>query len=360
VTSRNRGRPDCEGERVAPPVAARVLRGGRLESAHRASVAACEETGRLLYALGDAACGIYVRSAAKPFQALPLLEAGGEREFRLGDDDIALMCGSHGGEPRHVRVAARLLERGGFSRRDLVCGVHWPMHEPSARALARRGESPTALHNNCSGKHAGLLLACRAYGFPARGYSEPGHPIQREVIRRISFLCGVPVRKIPVAVDGCNLPVFFLPLSALARGYARLLAERVPGEGTARAAARRRVVRAMTASPGMVAGADRFTTDFLRAGGGAWIGKEGAEGVYAVGVGASARTRGEAVGIALKIEDGSSRARDAVMLALLEHLGLVGPRARRALAKHRHPAVRSVRGDVVGAIEAEIVPRAGP
>jgi L-asparaginase II len=234
------------------------------------------------------------------------------------------------------------------------------MHEPSARALARGGERPSALHNNCSGKHAGLLLACRLYGFPARDYEKPSHPIQKEVLRRLSNLTGVPVAEIPVAVDGCNLPVFFLPLSGLARGYARLLAARLDGETRAAAQARRRVVRAMTASPGMVAGRGRFTTDLLRVGAGRWIGKEGAEGVYAVGVRGSTRTAGKSVGIALKVEDGSSRPRDAVTLAILERLGVLSSRARSLLSEYRRPAIRNVRGDIVGALEAEVRPEAGP
>lgn len=344
----------------APPAVARVLRGGRLESTHRGFAAAVDADGRLLAAVGDPCHGVFIRSAGKPFQALPLLEAGGERAFRLGNDEIALICASHGGEPRHVRVAARLLARGGFRPRDLVCGAHWPMHEPSVRALARRGGRVSALHNNCSGKHAGLLLACRLYGFPAAGYSEPSHPIQREVFRRIAEFCGRPAGEIPIAVDGCNLPVFFLPLSSLARGYARLLAPEVAGESRSAEAARRRIVRAMTGSPDVVAGRGRFTTDFIRAGGGRWIGKEGAEGVYAVGVRGSERTAGKSVGIALKIEDGSSRPRDAVTLALLERLGLVSARARSLLSAYRLPAIRNVRGDVVGTLEAEIVPGAGP
>lgn len=345
---------------TAAPVLARVLRGGRLESAHRGFAAVVDADERPLAGVGDSRHGVFIRSAGKPFQALPLLEAGGERAFRLGDDEIALTCASHGGEPRHVRVAGRLLDRGGFRPRDLACGAHWPMHEPSARALLRRGERAGALHNNCSGKHAGLLLACRLYGFPAAGYCEPSHPIQREVLRRIADFCGRPAAEIPIAVDGCNLPVFFLPLGSLARGYARLLAGEVEGESAPAAAARRRLVRAMAGSPHMVAGRGRFTTDFLRAGAGRWIGKEGAEGVYAVGIRGSARTAGKAVGIALKIEDGSTRPRDAVTLALMERLGLLSARTRSLLSGYRRPAIRNVRGELVGRLEAEVIPEAGP
>ncbi len=344
----------------APPAVARVLRGGRLESAHRGLAAVVDSEARILASLGEAGRPVFLRSAAKPFQALPLLQAGGERAFRLGDEDIALICASHGGEPRHVRVARRLLARGGFAVRDLDCGADWPMHEPSARALARRGQRPTPLHNNCSGKHAGLLLACRLYGFPAKGYCEPSHPIQKEVLSRIVAFCGVPQARIGIAVDGCGLPVFYLPLDALALGYARLFASRLAGEAEGGLAARRRVIRAMTRRPDMVAGRGRFTTDFLRAGRGRWIGKEGAEGVYAMGFAASPRTAARPVGIALKIEDGSVRPRDAVTMALLERLGLLPAHALSALSRYRHPAVRNARGDVVGSIEAEVLPEAGP
>ncbi|HEY7369988.1 MAG TPA: asparaginase, partial [Thermoanaerobaculia bacterium] len=283
-----------------PPVAARVLRGGRVESVHRARVAVCDERGRLLARCGDAGEPIYLRSAAKPIQVLPLLEGGGAKAFRLTSEEIALMCASHGGEAGHVRVARRLLRKGGFAEEDLVCGAHAPMHEPSARALVARGEKPTPLHNNCSGKHAGLLLACRLLGLPVRGYEKAEHPLQVRIRERLGELSGVPARSIATAVDGCGLPVFFLSLSGLAVAYARLAAVSLPGETPSRRAARRAVWRAFGGSPWMVAGSGRFTTEFLEAGRGRWIGKEGAEGVYAVSL--RPAPRGRALGVAWKID----------------------------------------------------------
>jgi L-asparaginase II len=329
---------------TSPPILARVLRGGRVESLHRGHAAAVGESGRVLWAAGDPGTAVYLRSAAKPFQTMPLLEAGGESAFRLTSGEIALMCSSHGGEPAHVRAAARLLAKGGFSERDLFCGAHLPMHEPSARALLRRGLAPTPLHNNCSGKHAGLLLACRLYGFPPAGYWEPSHPIQREILARLSAWTGVPAGRIRVAVDGCSLPVFFLPLEALARGYARLVS-REAGPCASR------IVRAMWERPAMMAGRRRFTTDFLAAGRGRWVGKEGAEGLYAIGIMAP-RTGEEPLGLAFKIEDGGTRARDAVSLALLACLGCLPRAAARALSAYRSPPIVNARGLTVGRIDA--------
>jgi L-asparaginase II len=329
----------------APPILARVLRGGRVESLHRGSAAAVAADGLLIAAAGAYSDPVYLRSAAKPFQAMPLLEAGGERAFRLTSSDLALMCSSHGGEPRHVEGARRLLAKGGFTERDLACGAHWPMHEPSARRLRRMSRRATPLHNNCSGKHAGLLLACRLYGFSALDYWKPAHPIQREVLARMARWTGVPASRIEIAVDGCSLPVFRVPLSALAFAYGRLLA---PDAGAVAA----RILRAMWERPPMMAGAGRFTSAFIAAGPGRWIGKEGAEGVYAIGLGPGVARR-QAVGLAFKIEDGGIRARDAVSLALLERLGAMRPAARRALATWRDPALRNPRKLRVGRIEAD-------
>jgi L-asparaginase II len=312
-----------------------------------------DERGRLLAHCGDAETPVYVRSAAKPFQAMPLLLAGGEKKFGLGDAEIALMCASHGGEPRHVQQTRKILRRGGFRPDDLACGAHSPMHEASARELVRRGEKPSALHNNCSGKHAGLLLACRALGLPHEGYTDPGHTLQRRIRTLVARYADIPEARITVAVDGCNLPVFRLPLSALAGSYARLMAGRLPAEDPAAAAARARIVRALTKQPFMVAGTGRFTTDFLAAGRGRWIGKEGAEGVYAVGLRPVARG-GKATGLAFKIEDGSARPRDAVTLAALERLGALPLEIRRALASYAEPPIQNALGLDVGRIEADV------
>jgi L-asparaginase II len=319
-----------------------------VESLHRGDVAVVAENGELLAWSGDPRRPVYLRSAAKPFQAMVLLSGGGERLFGLSGGEIAITCASHGGEPRHVRTVERLLTRGGFTAADLVCGAHLPMDEASARALLESGRAPTALHNNCSGKHAGILLACRMAGWDPAGYWKPEHPVERQILGCLARYSCVPAPRIGVAVDGCGLPVFRLPLSALALAYARLMARAVPGETPRERSVRRRVRRAMCESPEMVAGRRRFTTDFLRAGRGRWIGKEGAEGVYAIGL--AAKGAAGSVGIAFKIEDGSVRARDAVALAILAALRRLPPAAARRLSAYRTPSVTNSAGWVVGAI----------
>jgi len=314
-----------------------------------------DEDGALLALLGDPGLPVYLRSTAKPFQAMPLLAAGGEREFRLGDDEIALLCASHGGEPRHVRVVRRMLARGGFRISDLECGADAPMDPASARALLRRGEKPSALHNNCSGQHAGLLLACRLFGFRSRGYIHPDHPLQAEIRRRVAAETSTPERSMGIGVDGCNLPVFNIPLAGLAVGFAKLAAAGPVRAGEAETgdrALRARLWSAMCASPAMVAGKNRFTTDLIEAGRGAWIGKEGTEAVYAIGLRGS--HGGKTIGVAFKIEDGSTRARDAVALQILEALAPIGPPARRKLEPHRVPIVRTASGVAVGEVLAEV------
>jgi L-asparaginase II len=338
---------------TVPPILARVLRGDRVESWHRGHAAIADESGHEIGRTGDPDLPVFLRSAAKPFQILPLLEAGGAEEFRLTPRDVALICASHGGEPRHVRGARRLLARGGFSPQDLVCGPHLPVHEPSARALLARGERPTRLHNNCSGKHAGLLLACRLLGLTPKGYWRGDHPLQRAIRRRISQLTSFPESEMREAIDGCGLVVYRLPLTALALGYARLVSRSVPGESVEQARARARVVASMWAAPDMVAGTGFFTTELLRAGSGRWIGKEGAEGVYAVGVSGKG-AKGVASGLALKIEDGSARARPAVTLAILREMRWISDSAYRKLTAFAAPAVLNAAGATVGSIEPEL------
>jgi L-asparaginase II len=312
-------------------------------------VAAVTPEGRLVAFQGDPQTATFLRSAAKPFQCLPLLLAGGGERFGLAAADVALICASHGGTPEHTRRAADLLARGGFGIADLLCGAHWPMDPQAAEELRRSGEAPTALHNNCSGKHAGMLLACRLLGLPTADYVAAGHPWQQRILGHVAGFCGLPAESIGQALDGCSVPTYHVPLAAAARGYAALADPRAAGLGAAESAAVEVIVRAMTGEPEMVAGPGRFTTRLMAATGGRVLGKEGAEGFYGLAV------RGPvALGIALKIADGGERCRDGVVLDVLRQLGSLSGEEFAALADLHSPPLHNHRGLAVGEVRPEV------
>ncbi len=297
--------------------------------------------------LGDPGLATFLRSAAKPFQALPLLLAGGAERFALDDADLALICASHSGRPEHVARAAGLLARGGFGEADLQCGAHAPYDDEAAAALRAAGRPPSVLHNNCSGKHAGMLLTCRLRGFPTADYLAPEHPLQREILGWVARLAGVEPGAVGTGIDGCSAISFHLPLAAAARAFAALADPAAAGLPPEVPAALGRIARAMTGAPEMVAGRGRFTTRLMEVTGGRVLGKEGAEGFYAAAV------RGPvALGLALKIGDGGERCRDGVVLDLLRQIGSLSGEEFAALAPFYRPPVTNVRGLAVG----EVVP----
>ena len=297
--------------------------------------------------LGDPEAATYLRSAAKPFQCLPLLLAGGEARFGLTPADLALICASHSGDPGHVQGAGDLLARGGFGAGDLLCGAHIPLGKESARRMLRAGEEPTPLHNNCSGKHAGMLLACQLLGLPTADYVAPDHPLQRRILEHVLEICRVPREQVGLGIDGCSVPAFHMPLSAAARGYAALADPRAAGLPADVAAALDRVARAMTSEPVQVAGRGRFTTRLMETTRGRVLGKEGAEGFYGLAV------RGPvALGIAVKIADGGERCRDGVVLDVLRELGSLSGAEFEELAGHYSTPIVNARGIRVG----EVVP----
>lgn len=311
--------------------------------------AAVTPEGRLVARLGDPRIATCLRSAAKPFQCLPLLLAGGRERFALEAEDVALICASHGGTPAHVRRAGHLLARGGFGVEDLQCGPHWPMDPGEAEALRQAGMEPTPLHNNCSGKHAGMLLACRLLGFPPEGYLSPDHPLQQRILDHVASFCGLPRESVGRSVDGCSVPAFHVPVEAIARAYAALAHPEAAGLSGDLAKAVDLVVRSMTGAPEMVAGPGRFTTRLMEVTGGRVLGKEGAEGFYGIAV------RGPvALGVALKVADGGERCRDTVVIDVLRQLGSLSGAEFAGLADSYEPPIRNHRGLLVGKVRAEL------
>jgi L-asparaginase II len=344
---------------------ANVYRGTHLESFHTGSIVVVDSLGRLLACVGNPTLSTSLRSAAKPFQAIPLIEYGGADEFNLSGEEIALTCASHGGEPIHVSTAAAMLRKGEFDESDLLCGAHVPYDEKAAAELRASGEPPSPLHNNCSGKHAGMLLATRVMDVSSNRYIDADHPVQGLMRTTLAEFAGVTNDEIPMAIDGCGVPAFFLPLYRAAFAYARLMATSSgegPGALDRYAESATRVVESMTSFPQYVAGNWSITTPLMSAFNGALLAKEGAEGFYAMALSPSLnddlteRLRvadDVALGVAIKINDGSmERGRNPVILRTLELLGLdAGSHAE--LHRYRDWPLRNVAGNLVGEVRAE-------
>ncbi|MDQ6628346.1 MAG: asparaginase, partial [Pseudomonadota bacterium] len=261
-----------------------ATRGGVRESAHRGAIAVLDADGGVVTAIGDIERPIYPRSAVKVLQALPLFESGSAGRLDLDDAELAVACASHNGEPRHVAVVAGMLAKAGLDATALECGTHWPRIDAVARAIAVDGRVPNALHNNCSGKHAGFLcVACAlAKGADLRrfatGYVDAGHPVMQAVTASLQATTGFDLERAPRGVDGCSIPAFAIPLRHLAHAFARLGSGTGLSLGHARAA--RRLREAVAREPFMVAGSGRFDTRVMERLGARVFCKVGAEGVY--------------------------------------------------------------------------------
>jgi L-asparaginase II len=324
------------------PILIEVLRGARMESAHRGTVAVVDADGARVLALGDVERAVYPRSAVKALQALPLVESGAADRYGLGDEELALACASHGGEPAHVAVATRMLARAGLDASALECGAHWPSHQPSAQGLARAGDQPSALHNNCSGKHVGFLCLACATGVDHHGYVAAGHPVQRAVKAALEGMAGARLADDACAIDGCSIPTWALPLDALALAFARFATGRGLAPERAKAAARLRA--ACAAKPFYVAGTGRFCTLVMQHFGVRAFVKTGAEGVFC------AALPEQGLGIAVKCDDGAGRASEAITAALIARLLPMDEADRAFLARFVRPTLRNWNGITVGEI----------
>ncbi|GGL08272.1 asparaginase [Deinococcus radiotolerans] len=304
-------------DHAGTPGAVTYRRGGLDESRHEIHVAVVTPGGQLLGACGDPALVTFPRSTSKPVQALPLALAAPD----LPADELAIACASHAGTPAHLEVVTRLLARSGSRVEDLRCGTHPPFDAHAAAELICAGQSPTPLHHNCSGKHAGMLLSCVLNGWSREGYAAPDHPLQVRIRQAHAELAGVEPGEVQAGTDGCSVPAFALPLTGMARVFARLADPDA-------APALRRIAAAMTAHPDLVAGPGRLDTTLMPQVDGL-VTKMGAEGFFGLGLRESRRGP---VGVAFKIVDGGERARPHVALAVLEALGVPLTPAARALA----------------------------
>jgi len=328
-----------------------VWRGEALESVHYGTIAVVDSTGRMIASAGDPTTTLVLRSAAKPAQVLPLLDSGAAEHFGFDDEEIAVMIGSHNGEAAHVAAVRSILGKIGLGEEALQCGAHPPFHRPSAMLLHERGVAPTALHNNCSGKHAGMLALAVHLGTPVASYLEETHPVQVRIRAVVEELTGVGAGGARTAIDGCSAPTFAVPIQGAALMYARLTTPGSPPRSRIAAAASR-AVAVMHRHPEMVAGSDRLCTALMRAGRGGLVAKVGAEGVYGLGY----ERGGLGIGIALKIADGEGqRARFSAALETLRQLDALSEGDAAALRSRFVGEQRNHCGLLVGRIATVFV-----
>lgn len=315
-------------------------RGPILESIHYGSVAVVDDHGRLVAAAGDPDRLTTLRSSAKPFQAMVVVETGAFDRFGGTASELALIAGSHSGEPRHTETVTAMLGRAGLAPEALQTGIHPPFDDATRAALDASGQKPTVLHHNCSGKHTGMLWACAHRDWDHRTYFRPDHPLQRRIRSIVGVASDWPEAEIPLSIDGCSVPTFGLPLISLARAFARFGSGRELSQTHAVAAGR--VRGAMLDHPEMVGGTARFDTDVMTIADRQILSKAGAEGCHCVAL----LKQGWAV--AVKVEDGSGRAAPVAVLEVLKQLGVLAEADMERLSAYASPVVRDYRGEIVG------------
>lgn len=344
-------KPDARANPAAAPLV-EVNRGQITESRHRGHIAAVDGAGKLIASLGDPRTITYLRSSAKPFQSIPLLTSGAADRFGFTEQEVALACASHSGEPIHVQLAASMLAKIGLEPSALKCGVHEPFSAVETRKLREQRLDPNVLQNNCSGKHAGMLALALHLDAPTETYYEPQHPVQVAIRDVVARFCGCSDRELAVGIDGCGVPVFGMSITTMALMYARLVK---PGDNgdidQPTNVACRRIVSAMTAYPELIGGtADRLDTEIMRAGQRRLVSKVGAEGVHTVGVLPSDEWP-NGLGLALKIEDGDDfRARPTVVIESLRQLGVLRGDLLAAVSQFARLPIKNRRGDLVGEV----------
>lgn len=336
-----------------------LTRGRIVESIHYGAIAIVNSHGKLLYSFGDPQTVAFLRSSAKPFQALPFFERGGPAAFGLTQKEQALICASHEGSDEHVKTAESIQAKAGIRESDLLCGIHMPGDPAAYKALIRRGEKPTPNRNNCSGKHSGMLAHAKMRGLPLESYLELDHPIQKDILAGFAEMCGLAPEKVELGIDGCSAPNFAAPLYNAALAFARLADPHdLPAT---RADACRAITAAMTRSPEMISGRDEFDCRLMQAGKGKIVSKRGAEGFQAIGLLPGALgPDSPGVGIAFKVSDGDllfrtiniephNRVRPAVTLEILRQIGALNGAQLKELAEFGPTLpIKNHRGIVAG------------
>jgi len=330
-----------------------ILRGGIVESSHRVVATVTNAHGEILASWGNADFITFLRSSAKPFQGIPLVESGAAAHFGLSEQELAIVCASHAGTDKHIEVTNSILRKIGLSEADLRCGTHTPYDKNTSRKLIIAGEKPSPIRHNCSGKHAGMLATARYLEVPIQTYLEPDHPVQQQILQTFTEMMAMAPDDIIVGIDGCSAPNFAVPLQNAAMAFARLMDPRQFSEK--RADCCKAIISAMTAFPEMVSGEGSFDTRLMQVTSVQLVSKGGAEGFQGIGIPPESLGSGSpALGVALKVLDGDlgSRARSVATIAVLEALGVLSVEERQLLKQFDSRPILNQSGLSVGEIRS--------
>ncbi len=322
-------------------------RGSHIENIHRGDVVAVSVKGDVIDAVGNENLPMFWRSAAKPFQALPFVKDGGMERYNITEEELALLVSSHSGEKNHVELVRDILRKLDLTEEDLDCGAARPMSGKAFADLIRNGEKPGAVHNPCSGKHSQILALSKMLGIPVKDYIRPDHKAERIIFRHVAMAAKMDESKLEIGIDGCGVPVFYLPLYNMALAYARLSAPE-QGEWGEYENAAARILNAMSSYPQVLSGTGRIDAEVSIATKGRIVAKIGADAVYCIAV------KGEGLGIAFKIENGSYQAVTPVVIGVLKRLKLLSEKETEYLDNKFPPVLKNHRGEVIGTIETLI------
>ena len=319
-------------------------RAGHVENIHRGDVAVVNCEGDIVKSIGNAHLPMFWRSAAKPFQALPFVKNGGLDKYNISEEELAILVSSHSGEPNHVALVRGILEKLGLTEEDLECGIMRPLNGKAFKALIKSGEPLTQVHNQCSGKHAQIMALAIMLGVEVKGYSQPQHEAEKLIFKHVSMASKMSEDNLEIGIDGCGVPVFYLPLYNMSLAYARLSTPSRGDWGEYEVAATK-IRDAMSNYPQVISGTGRIDCAISEVSKGRIIGKMGSDAVYCIAV------KDENLGIAFKIEDGDFAVVTPMVVAILKHLDLLSKDEAAELDKTFPPLLKNHRGDIIGTIE---------
>jgi len=325
-----------------PEILAKVYRGDTVESVHYGSVAVVDSKGRLVYTAGDPKFFTYLRSSAKPFQTIPLIESGAAEHFDFSTKELAIVSGSHNGEKIHVDTVKKILKKVGLSEKYLKCGTHTPLYYTAKNITPKPTQKFSVLQHNCSGKHAGMLALSKYKGYNPKNYIDPKHPMQKMILKAVAEICEYPQDKIKIGIDGCSAPNFALPLSNMALGFARLVSSNSNHRDSLKV-----VLNSMRKYPEMVSGQGRLDYILANVTNGKVVSKAGAEALQCFGI------VGENLGVAVRILDGNIRANGCVVAEVLRQLGILSKADLKKMEKFAYPKIKNWSGLEVGYIKAD-------